>query len=65
MIPNTKEFFISMMDHTEWGTAHSVWGEVGDPAPLVPVPVVGGASTELGPQQDWIIPTEVLTLLAS
>eukprot|EP00884_Botryococcus_braunii_P013541 jgi/Botrbrau1/22188/Bobra.168_1s0020.1 len=30
MIPNTKEFFISLMDHTEWGTAHSVWGEVED-----------------------------------
>jgi len=30
MIPGTKEFFISLMDHSEWGTAHTCWGEVDD-----------------------------------
>ena len=29
MIPRTKEFFISLKDHDEWGVAHTVWGEVG------------------------------------
>lgn len=29
MIPGTKEFFIALSDHSEWGTAHTVWGEVG------------------------------------
>ena len=28
MIPGTKEFFISLSDHSEWGTAHTCWGEV-------------------------------------
>ena len=28
MIPGTKEFFIALSDHSEWGTAHNVWGEV-------------------------------------
>lgn len=28
MIPRTKEFFISLKDHDEWGVAHTVWGEV-------------------------------------
>ncbi len=28
MIPRTKEFFISLKDHDEWGIAHTVWGEV-------------------------------------
>ena len=28
MIPGTKEFFIALSDHSEWGTAHTVWGEV-------------------------------------
>ena len=28
MIPGTKEFFIAASDHSEWGTAHTVWGEV-------------------------------------
>ena len=28
MIPGTTEFFISVSDHSEWGTAHSVWGRV-------------------------------------
>lgn len=32
MIPDTTEFFIAAMDHPEWGTAHSVWGEVMQPA---------------------------------
>lgn len=30
MIPGTKEFFISLSDHSEWGTAHTCWGEVDD-----------------------------------
>ncbi|CAL8468913.1 g8454 [Coccomyxa elongata] len=28
MIPRTKEFFISLKDHDDWGVAHTVWGEV-------------------------------------
>mmetsp|Transcript_5443 Transcript_5443/g.15141 ORF Transcript_5443/g.15141 Transcript_5443/m.15141 type:complete len:208 (-) Transcript_5443:162-785(-) len=28
MIPNTREFFIALRDHPEYGTAHTVWGEV-------------------------------------
>ena len=28
MIPRTKEFFISLKDHDEWGVAHTDWGEV-------------------------------------
>ncbi len=28
MIPGTKEFFIAASDHSEWDTAHTVWGEV-------------------------------------
>ncbi|CAL5221657.1 g3884 [Coccomyxa viridis] len=28
MIPGTKEFFIALVDHDEWGGAHTVWGEV-------------------------------------
>lgn len=27
-IPGTKDFFISYGDHPEWGTSHTVWGEV-------------------------------------
>lgn len=34
MIPRTKEFFISLKDHDEWGLAHTVWGEVSSPAAL-------------------------------
>jgi hypothetical protein len=29
MIPNCREFFIATADHIEWGTAHTVWGQVG------------------------------------
>lgn len=29
-IPESEEFFISLDDHTSWGTAHVVWGEVLD-----------------------------------
>ena len=28
MIPRTQEFFIALVDHDEWGAAHTVWGEV-------------------------------------
>ncbi|KAL3137649.1 hypothetical protein ABBQ38_004925 [Trebouxia sp. C0009 RCD-2024] len=28
MIPGSKEFFIAAVDHTEWGSAHTVWGVV-------------------------------------
>ena len=28
MIPSTKEFFVALSDHSEWNTAHTVWGEV-------------------------------------
>jgi hypothetical protein len=28
MIPNTNDFFISLGDHSDWGTAHTVWGEI-------------------------------------
>lgn len=28
MIPETKDMFIAYGDHTEWGTAHTVWGEL-------------------------------------
>ena len=31
MIPGTKEFFIALVDHLEWGGAHTVWGEVSNP----------------------------------
>ncbi len=30
MIPETKEFFIAAKDHDEWGSAHTVWGMVGE-----------------------------------
>mmetsp|Transcript_19175 Transcript_19175/g.33013 ORF Transcript_19175/g.33013 Transcript_19175/m.33013 type:complete len:212 (-) Transcript_19175:413-1048(-) len=30
MIPGSKDFFIATLSHEEWGTAHSVWGEVAD-----------------------------------
>lgn len=29
-IPATKEFFIATCDHSEWGTAHTCWGEIDD-----------------------------------
>ncbi|KAF6251927.1 hypothetical protein COO60DRAFT_576641 [Scenedesmus sp. NREL 46B-D3] len=32
IIPNTREFFIATADHTEWGHAHTVWGQVADAA---------------------------------
>lgn len=28
MIPGTAEFFIAVAGHPEWGTSHTVWGEV-------------------------------------
>ena len=28
MIPHTQEFFIALVDHDEWGGAHTVWGKV-------------------------------------
>ena len=31
MIPGTKEFFIALVDHDEWGGAHTVWGVVSEP----------------------------------
>ena len=31
MIPGTREFFIALVDHDEWGGAHTVWGEVSRP----------------------------------
>ncbi len=33
MIPGTKEFFIAVVDHDEWGGAHTVWGEASSAAP--------------------------------
>ena len=33
MIPGTKEFFIALVDHDEWGGAHTVWGEVSTSLP--------------------------------
>ena len=30
MIPTTQEFYISVINHSEWGEAHTVWGEVTD-----------------------------------
>ena len=32
MIPGTREFFIALVDHDEWGGAHTVWGEVSTPS---------------------------------
>lgn len=29
-IPNTKDFFIALNDHDEWGTSHTVFAEIAD-----------------------------------
>lgn len=31
MIPDTKEFFINVMDHETWGSSMTVWGSLADP----------------------------------
>lgn len=28
MITGTPEFYIAVMDHIDWGTAHTVWGKL-------------------------------------
>lgn len=42
-IPGTKDFFISLTEHEEWGTSHTVWGQV-NRAPTVLFFLGGGAA---------------------
>ncbi|PNH03138.1 hypothetical protein TSOC_010845 [Tetrabaena socialis] len=34
MIPDTREFFINVMDHVGWGDSMTVWGELDGPASM-------------------------------